>query len=166
MTKLEQIFEEMIESAIESVLDSKDFSDDIERAVDDYDFSSGISDALENYDFSDVVTRLKDEIQEEVTDELKDTLYEAMLKKLEPLLKTQQAGLVPVENDNAEARPKVRVTLNLTFERDFIADCVKIGKPNPTPEELQCLIRNSLQPFLQQEGEVGVAVTEPAKGAA
>jgi hypothetical protein len=113
---------------------------------------------LDDYDFGDVITRIKEDIQEEVTDELKDTIYEAMLKKLEPLLTTQQAGLVPVGNDNAEARPKVRVMLNLTFERDYIADCVTIGKANPTAEELQALVRHSLQPFLKQEGEV---VTEP-----
>ena len=161
-TVLEELIEEKVNDSVENAMSNHDFSgeveSEVERAMDNYDFASSVDSALDDYDFGDVIQRVKDDIQEEVTDELKDTIYAAMLKKLEPLLAVQQAGLVPVGNDNAEARPRVRVILTLTFERDYIADCVKIGKANPTAEELQWLIRHSLQPFLKQEGEV---VTEP-----
>jgi len=174
MSKMEDVLEafvtEIAETAVEAGLENHDFSDEIEREVenilDHRDFSGVVESALDDYDFGEVIRRIKEDIQEEIVDETKDAIYEDLMSKIgdtvrglvEKQLPLFQAGLVPVGNDNAEARPKVRVTLNLTFERDYIADCVKIGKANPTAEELQALVRHSLQPFLKQEGEV---VTEP-----
>ena len=166
MSKMEDALEafvtEIAEAAVETGIDNHDFSDVIEREVesvlDHRDFSGVVENALDDYDFGEVIRRIKEDIQEEIVDETKDAIYKDVMALVEKKLPLFQAGLVPVGNDNAEARPKVRVTLNLTFERDYIADCVTIGKANPTAEELQALVRHSLQPFLKQEGEV---VTEP-----
>ena len=91
MSKMEDALEafvtEIAEAAVETGIDNHDFSDEIEKEVENafenYDVSSAVESALDDYDFGDVINQLKHDIQEEVTDELKDTIYEAMLKKLE-----------------------------------------------------------------------------------
>ena len=150
-------FAEHLESAMEEALANHDFSDAVENALSDHDFADDAQSALDNLDTTDLEDKIKESLQEEITDELKDTLYTDLFNQLSEnlaaKLKTQNTDSF-VANDTERPQQRVTVTMTLKFSRDYIADCVKIGKAAPTLEELQWLIKQELQPMLKQAGEV------------